>query len=101
MEPVPDRNNNPTSPRPGKPSARSGKPSARRRWAIAGAIVFVGAWVVALTYSVTEGGRSPERLNTEDARVAETACLGAQHAMAALPVVGMHSTIEARANRVE
>jgi hypothetical protein len=86
MEPVPDRND--------------AKSSARRKWVIAGAIVFIGAWVIALTYSVTEGGRSPERLNTEDAAVAEEACLDAQHAMTALPAVGMHSSIDARATRV-
>src|SRR4051794_6279989 len=100
MEPVPDRNNAKPSARPGKPSARPGKPSARRKWAIAGAIVFIGAWVIALTYSVTEGGRSPERLSTADAAVAEQACLDAQRAMTALPAVGMHSGVEARATRV-
>ena len=50
-----------------------------------------------IIYSVTAGGRSPERLDdAADARVAETACRDAQRAMAALPPVGVHSTHRTR-----
>ena len=76
------------------------KRTNRRRLAIGAAVIFVGAWVVALTYSVTAGGRSPERLDNADARVAETACLDAQQAMAALPAVDTHFGLAARADRV-
>ena len=72
----------------------------RRRLLIGVAVVFIGAWAVALTYSVTAGGRSPERLGDADAKVAEQACLEAQQAMTALPGVTTHSSPTARADRV-
>jgi hypothetical protein len=77
----------------------SAKMSRRRLW-IGALVLFLAAWAVALTYSVTAGGRSPERLDNADAQVADTACLDAQHAMAALPSVGIHSSVDARADRV-
>ena len=57
--------------------------SIRRRVLLVGAVVFVGLWAYALTYSVTAGGRSPERLNDPNAHVVETACVDARHAAGA------------------
>jgi hypothetical protein len=74
--------------------------SIRRRFFVAGAVVFVGLWAFALTYSVTAGGRSPERLDDPNARVVETACVDAQHALVALPQVSLRATPAARATRV-
>jgi hypothetical protein len=76
------------------------KRKIRRRVLIGAAIVFLGAWAIALTYSVTAAARSPERLNNAQASAAERACITAQRAMTALPAVGMHSSISARADRV-
>ena len=78
----------------------SAKRSIGRKVFIAAMVVFLGAWAIALVYSVTAAGKSPERLNNQDAGVAEAACNSAQHAMAALPAVGIHSPINARADRV-
>ena len=50
--------------RPAHPAA----PHPRRRRGVR------RAWAVALTYSVTAGGRSPERLDDPTARTVETAC---------------------------
>ncbi len=76
------------------------KRTRRRRLAIAGTLLFVGAWVVAITYSVTVGGTSPERLDPAQARVAETACSDAQRALGPLPQVGADATIDERASRL-
>jgi hypothetical protein len=107
MESVPDRNNVAAEP-DATPHTNGIAPHAagtdknlrRRKILIAALIVFVAAWAVALIYSVTAGGRSPERLNNADAQVAETACSDAQRALAALPQVGLRSSIDARATRV-
>jgi len=73
----------------------------RRRVIIAGLLVFAGLWAIAITYSVTAGGRSPERLNDSDARTVNAACLQAQHSLADLPPVGTHATPAHRADRVD
>lgn len=74
--------------------------SIRRRVLIALLVVFVGLWAFALTYSVTAGGRSPERLTNPDARSVEAACVDAQHQLAALPQVGDKAGVAARATRI-
>jgi hypothetical protein len=48
-----------------------------------GLALFVVAWIVAITYSVTAGGTSPERLDDTNARTVESNCLAAQRALAA------------------
>ena len=63
-------------------------------------MVFVGLWAYALTYSVTAGGRSPERLDDPTARTVESACLDAQHSLTALPQVGIHAPAAERAARI-
>jgi hypothetical protein len=68
---------------------------------IAGLLVFGGLWAIAITYSVTAGGRSPERLSDADARTVNAACLDAQHSLARLPPVGGHATPAERADRVD
>jgi hypothetical protein len=108
METVPDRKN--VAADPGATPRTNGigphatgadnKRLRRRKIVIAASILFVAAWVIALIYSVTAGGRSPERLNNADATVAETACKLAQSAMTALPPVGLHASIDVRSNRV-
>jgi hypothetical protein len=107
METVPDPNHDaadigapPHTNGAGPPTAKSRTSSTRRRLFIGAMVVFLGAWAIALVYSVTAASKSPERLNTHDAAVAETACRDAQRAMAALPAVGIHSPINARADRV-
>ena len=47
--------------------------------------LFVVAWIVAITYSVTAGGTSPERLDDANARTVESNCRAAQRALAPLP----------------
>jgi hypothetical protein len=74
--------------------------SIRRRVFIGLLVVFVALWAFALTYSVTAGGRSPERLTNPDAHVAETACVDAQHKLSALPQVGDKAALPARATRL-
>jgi hypothetical protein len=74
--------------------------SIRRRILLVGAVVFVGLWAFALTYSVTAGGRSPERLNDPNAHVVETACVDARHALQALPQVGANAPAAAQATRL-
>ena len=64
----------------------------RSRWAKIGFSVFVIAWIVALTYSVTAGGRSPERLDDPTARAVESNCRTAQRELSQLPQVGAHAT---------
>jgi hypothetical protein len=91
MEAVPDRTNVADADR---------KRTTRRRLAIGGALLFVAAWTIAIIYSVTAGGTSPERLTHPQAQVAETACRDAQRALAALPPVSIGAPIDARASRV-
>jgi hypothetical protein len=74
--------------------------SIRRRLLLVGAVVFVGLWAFALTYSVTAGGRSPERLNDPNAHSVETACLDARHALQALPQVSTNASANAQAARI-
>ena len=66
-----------------------------------GLALFVIAWIVALTYSVTAGGRSPERLDDAAARSVESNCRAAQHALAPLPQLGEHSTLAETATRLD
>jgi hypothetical protein len=72
----------------------------RRRLIVAAFVVFVGLWAYAITYSVTAGGRSPERLDDPTAHVVDTACIGAQSALSALPQVSAHAPAAARADRL-
>jgi hypothetical protein len=73
-----------------------------RRYLIAGAFVLVGlAWAVAITYSVTVGGRSPERLTDPEARVVAGACREAQEALEKLPQVEAQASFDDKADRVE
>ena len=81
------------------PAAR--KRARRRRLWITGLVIFGLAWAIALTYSVTAGGRSPERLTDADARTVDAACLDAQHALAQLTAVGEHDLPAARADRID
>ena len=81
------------------PDARNRR--LRRRVMVTGLVVFGLAWAIAITYSVTAGGRSPERLNDAEARTVNAACLDAQHALARLPAVGAHPTPIQRADRVD
>lgn len=53
----------------------------RRRLIIAAFVVFLGLWAYAITYSVTAGGRSPERLDDPTAHGVDTACIGAEDAV--------------------
>src|SRR5690242_1456034 len=73
---------------------------SRRVW-IAVLLAFGIAWAIAIAYSVTAGGRSPERLDEAEARAVNTACLDAQHALARLPPVGARPTPAQRADRVD
>ena len=81
---------------PGRPRGRM----VSRRIVLGAVIVFVAAWTVALIYSVTAGGRSPERLDDRSAQAVETACRDAQHDLSALPQLGSSPTVEERAARV-
>lgn len=72
----------------------------RRRFIIATLMLFVALWTVALIYSVTAGGRSPERLDDQTARVVATACIDAQHTLSTLTQVGVHATAAAQATRI-
>jgi hypothetical protein len=72
----------------------------RRRVIVGGSVVFVGLWAFALTYSVTAGGRSPERLDNASARTVEKACRDAQHRLEALHQLGDHPTFAERAARL-
>jgi hypothetical protein len=73
----------------------------RRRLWIAVLLAFGIAWAIAITYSVTAGGRSPERLTEAQARTVNAACLDAQHALARLPAVDAHAPPAQRADRVD
>src|SRR5437660_5763769 len=77
------------------------KRTLRRRVMIGGLVAFGLAWAIAITYSVTAGGRSPERLNDAQAGTVNTACLDAQHALARLPPVGAHSAPRDQAERLD
>jgi len=66
-----------------------------------GFALFVVAWIVAITYSVTAGGTSPERLNDATARIVESNCSSARQALARLPQLGDHSTPVATATRLD
>ena len=57
-----------------------------------GLALFVVAWIGALTYSVTAGGTSPERLDDPTARTVESHCQSTQRALAKLPPLGEHPT---------
>ena len=63
--------------------------------------LFVLAWIVAITYSVTAGGTSPERLDDADARTVESNCRAAQRALAPLPQLGERSTPAETATRLD
>jgi hypothetical protein len=89
---VPDRTGDPGYDAPHMNGAATpestGTPTLRRRLMVGGLILFAAAWTVALIYSVTAGGRSPERLDDPTATVVATACIDAQRALTALPQVG-------------
>jgi hypothetical protein len=73
-----------------------------RRYLVVGAFVLVGlAWAIAITYSVTVGGRSPERLNDAEARVVAGACRDAQEALERLSQVDVQASFQEKADRVE
>ena len=72
----------------------------RRRLVLGAVVVFVGLWAFALTYSVTAGGRSPERLDNPSARTVENACSVAEHQLVAIPQLGDRPTFEQRAARL-
>jgi hypothetical protein len=73
-----------------------------RRTLIVGAFVLVGlAWGIAITYSVTVGGRSPERLADPEARAVAAACRDAQRALEELPQVDVQANFSDKADRVE
>ena len=74
--------------------------SIRRRLILGALVVFVGLWAFALTYSVTAGGRSPERLDNANARVVETACRDAQRGLEALHQLGARPSFAQRADRI-
>jgi hypothetical protein len=66
-----------------------------------GLALFIVAWIVALTYSVTAGGSSPERLDDPNAHTVEANCKTAQHALAKLPQLGGHPTPAKVAQRLD
>jgi len=73
-----------------------------RRYVIVGAFVLVGlAWAIAIAYSVTAGGRSPERLTDSEATVVAGACRDAQRSLAKLDQVDLDASFGAKADRVE
>jgi len=85
----------------GAPTDLTRARAIRRRFIVGGLVVFGLLWALAITYSVTAGGRSPERLDDSEARVVATACRDAQHSLAALPQVGVHATATQNADRVD
>jgi hypothetical protein len=73
-----------------------------RRWLVVAAFVLVGlVWAWAIAYSVTEGGRSPERLTDAEARAVANACRDAQRSLEKLPQVGVHASFAAKADRID
>jgi hypothetical protein len=69
-------------------------------WKRTGVVLFVLAWIFAITYSVTAGGTSPERLDDAAARAVETNCRDAQRSLARLPQLD-HASVEETAARLE
>jgi hypothetical protein len=67
----------------------------------AGLALFIVAWIVAITYSVTAGGTSPERLSDDIARTVETNCVSARRALIKLPQLGKTSTPSDFATRLD
>ena len=63
-------------------------------------ILFAAAWTIALIYSVTAGGRSPERLDDPTAKIVATACVDARRSLSALPQVGVRAGSADVASRV-
>jgi hypothetical protein len=73
-----------------------------RRWVIVTAFVLVAlAWAIAITYSVTVGGRSPERLTDAEASVVAAACADAQQSLEQLQQLDLEATFDEKADRVE
>jgi hypothetical protein len=66
-----------------------------------GLLLFAAAWVVAITYSVTAGGTSPERLPDGIARIVEANCKTAQTALAQLPALDRRATPAETATRLD
>jgi len=66
-----------------------------------GLALFVVAWIVAITYSVTAGGTSPERLDDASARTVESTCVTAQRALAGLQPLGERATPAETAARLD
>ena len=66
-----------------------------------GLALFIVAWIVALTYSVTAGGTSPERLDDATAHVVESNCLTAQRALARVSQLPGHATSAETATRLD
>jgi hypothetical protein len=66
-----------------------------------GLALFVVAWIVALVYSVTAGGTSPERLDDATARTVEVNCRSAQRDLARLPQLGELATPAETATRLD
>jgi hypothetical protein len=66
-----------------------------------GLALFVVAWIGALTYSVTAGGTSPERLDDSTALTVESNCKSAQRSLAKLPQLGERSTVAETATRLD
>lgn len=66
-----------------------------------GLALFVVAWIIALVYSVTAGGTSPERLDDATARTVEANCRTAQRDLARLPQLGLRATPADTATRLD
>jgi hypothetical protein len=78
----------------------SDKRMSRRRLMLGGLILFAAAWTIAIIYSVTAGGRSPERLDDRDATIVANACTDAQRSLSALRQIGVRATPAAEAERI-
>jgi hypothetical protein len=63
--------------------------------------VFIVAWIIALVYSVTAGGTSPERLDDAAAKTVEANCRAAQRALSHLPQLRDTATPGDRATRLD
>jgi len=72
----------------------------RRRLLLGALVVFVGLWAFALTYSVTAGGRSPERLDNTTASAVENSCRDALQRLEAVPQLGDRPSFTQRAARL-
>lgn len=75
--------------------------ATRRRIVRIAFAIFVVAWIIALIYSVTAGGTSPERLDGAAARAVETNCRVAQTALSHLPQLRANPTPAASAARLD